>query len=302
MDEFDAVVIGAGPAGLSAALYLARGRRSVLVCDDGAPRNRQVIHSHGFLTRDGVAPAELARLAWADVSAYPSVRRRTGTVVDARKVDGAFVLAWADGTAVRARGVVYAAGMRDLLPPIPGLAETWGVGAFFCPFCHAWELQDEPLGVYGQDAYAAHMPFVARAWTERLTLFADGPFTGPEELRAKLARNGVQIEEARVRGLVLDGRALRAVVVEGGREVLCRGLLIKPPSEPVSDLCARLGAAMNEDGAPVLDRMGQTTVPMLFVAGDATGGLPTLVTALASGAMVGGALANFLAMAEAAAR
>ncbi len=139
---YDAIVVGGGPAGLSAALLLGRSRRSVLVCDGGEARNAASHASHSFLTRDGTPPLELRRIGREQLSTYPAVQLTTAVVVDARAEDGHFVAVLDDGQRVETRTLVLATGVRDELPAIDGLAALWGRGVFHCPYCDGWEVRD----------------------------------------------------------------------------------------------------------------------------------------------------------------
>ncbi len=300
--HYDALIIGGGPAGLAAALMLGRARRRVLLCDAGPPRNAPAHHSHGFLTRDGAPPSELIAKGRADLAAYPGVELRTAEVTGAEAAPDGFVARLADGSSVRARGIVVAAGVRDHLPDTPGFAEMWGTGVFFCPYCHGWELRGETLAVYGQDAYATHMVYLLKAWTDDVVLVPDGPLALDADARTKLARNDIRVREGRVAALEGDDDGLRALRFDDGTRLPCRGLLFKPPTTPRSRVPEQLGAASGPDGMPIVDRQQQTTVPFLFVAGDMGTMPPSLLNAAASGQLAGAGLNNALAFADAEAR
>jgi thioredoxin reductase len=294
---YDAVIVGGGVAGLQCALMMGRARRRVLLCDTGDPRNAPATHAHSFLTRDGTPPRELLRLGRADVSAYPSVELREIAVVDAARSGEGFAVTLAGGEIVGTRGLVVASGLRDELPEIPGFRHLWGTGIFFCPFCHGWELRDEPLAVYGQDLYATHMVYVVKNWTNEVTLVPDGPLQLDGEARAKLARNGITVREGSIAALEGNDHGLQRIVFADGGAIRSRGLLYKPHNTPRSDLPAKLGAEIGPDGRPVIvDRHGQTTVPWLFVAGDLASAVPSLLQATASGELAGAGLSNLLAL------
>jgi thioredoxin reductase len=294
---FDAVIVGGGPAGLQAALMLGRACRRVLVCDTGEPRNAPARHAHGFLTRDGVPPRELLRLARADLAAYPDVELRTVAVTGAVARDGGFTVLLDGGEAVATRGIIVATGVRDIVPE--HFRALWGTGVFHCPFCHGWELRGQPLAVYGQGAYATHMVYVLKAWTDDVVLVADGPLTLDAAAREKLSRNGIAVHEGAVAALEGDDDGLRRIVFADGTSIARRGLLFHAPSVPRSDLPAQLGAAFGPDGLPVVDRSYQTTVPRLYVAGDLAAQPPSLPVAVASGALAGAGLSNALALGDA---
>lgn len=296
--NYDAVVVGGGAAGLQAALMLGRACRRVLVCDTGTPRNAPAAHSHGFLTRDGTPPFELLRLARADLASYPNVELRSVEVTDAVAIGGGFRATLAGGELVDTRGIIVAAGVRDLVPDL--LREQWGKGVFFCPFCHGWEVRGQPLAVLGQDAYATHMVYVLKAWTDDVLLVANGPLVVDDATRAKLAANHIAVHEGVVTRLEGDDDGLRRIHFADGTAVARRALLYKPPTEPRSDLAARLGARFDDMGLPVfVDPTHQTTVPGLYVAGDMGAMPPSLMVAAASGQLAGAGLSNALAFFDA---
>ncbi len=207
--EVDVVIIGGGPAGLSAALNLGRARASVVLVDAGRPRNAATLRSHGFLTRDGVPPLELRKLARAELAAYPNVRVLDRTVVTAllesEGGDGLRFIAALQGRgaatppAVAARSVLVATGLRETLPDIPSLRAYYGMTIFSCAACDAWELQDRPLALIGETPdLAARARLIAR-WTDRLTVFTNGSDAVDTVEEAELAASGIIVERRRDR-------------------------------------------------------------------------------------------------------
>jgi thioredoxin reductase len=155
--EYDVVIAGGGPAGLNAALVLGRVRRQVLVADSGQYRNACAPAMHGFLTRDGADPADLRRIARAELAAYPSVRLADTAVESAAADGGGFEVRLAGGHAAATRRLLLATGLADELPGVEGLAGLWGRGVYHCPYCHGWEVRDQPVAVLGGDDTAAHL-------------------------------------------------------------------------------------------------------------------------------------------------
>jgi thioredoxin reductase len=186
-EAFDAAVIGGSFAGLSAALYLARGRRTVALLDDGLTRNRFAAHAHGFLGHDGRSPDAIRLAGRADVLAYPTVRLIEARATAVEGETGAFRIA-VGGEALRARRVILAHGMRDVLPAIPGLAECWGVSAIQCPYCHGYELSDRPTGILMTGPGLPHQALILRDWSADLTVLTNGHALAPEERDALAAR------------------------------------------------------------------------------------------------------------------
>ena len=294
---FDAIVVGGGPAGLSAALTLGRSRRRVLVAADGPTRNAPAEAAHNVFTRDGTPPAELVRIGVEQLAPY-DVTVRPERAVDAEATDGGVAVTFAGGDRVEARGVVLATGVRDVLPDVPGLAELWGTGVFHCPYCHGWEVGGRPLAAYARGEDALHLVPLLRGWTDDLVLFTDGPSGLSDDDRQRIERNGVAVREERVARLDgADGR-LEAVVLDGGLEVPRAGLFLRPGQELRSDLPHRLGCPLTADGRVAADAVGRTAVPGVFVAGDAGPAMQSVATAAASGTTAGAMLNHDLLAAD----
>lgn len=289
-DQWDCVVVGGSVAGLAAALMLGRARRSTLVVDSGDPVNVTVDHSHGYLTRDGEAPAEILRQGRDEVARY-GVAVRPGRVTAIRRTeDGDGFVVESEGgdgaTAMRARRVVLATGMTIDLPDIPGLAETWGRGTATCPYCHGWEVQDRPIGVLALDAARVeHLATLLRQWSDEVTLYLQGS-EPPERLDA-LAAQGINVERTAVTAIEHDGGAVTGLVLEDGRRPACGGLFLGVAPRPRAELAAALGAELDGDGCPVVDATGLSTVPGLWIVGNAANPMLNLISSAAAGNLAG---------------
>jgi thioredoxin reductase len=293
-DLRDCVVVGGSVAGLSAALMLGRARRSTLVVDAGEPVNRTVDHAHGYLTRDGESPAELLRLGRAEVARY-GVEVRPGRVTAVRRTDpdsgaGAGFVVELDGAGgaavVRARRVVLATGMTIDLPDIPGLAETWGRGTATCPYCHGWEVRDRPLGVLALDsARGEHLATLLRQWSDDVTLYLQG--AEPPEAMDAFAAQGITVEGTSVTAVDHDGGDIAGLVLADGRRVPCGALFLAVAPRPNAELAVELGADLDGDGCPVVDPTGLTSVPGLWVVGNAANPMLNLISSAAAGNLAG---------------
>ena len=289
---FDAIIIGGGPAGLSAALSLGRSRRRVLVATAGPTRNAPADAAHNVFTRDGTPPAELVRIGREQLLPYDVIVREE-SAADAERTDDGFAVTFAGGDRVVSRGVVLATGVRDVLPDVPGLAELWGRGVFHCPYCHGWEVAGRPLAVYAQGLdreRTLHLCRLIRGWSDEVVLFTDGPADLSAEDRARVERSGIAVREERIERLVGSDGDLEAVVLEGGEAVARGGLLVSPNQELRSDLPHRLGCPLTADGRVEARLGGRTAVPGVFVAGDIGPGMQSVVSAMASGALAGAML------------
>lgn len=287
---FDAVVVGGGPAGLSAALALGRARRRVLLAADGPTRNARAKASHNVFTRDGTPPEELVRIGRAQLAPY-DVTVRGERAADAEWMGSGFAVTFAGGGRADARGIVLATGVRDVLPDVPGFDDLWGTGVFHCPYCHGWEVAGRPLAIYAKGETALHLAQLIRGWTDDLVLFTDGPSGLSPDDRARIERNRIVVREEPVERLVGSDGGLESVVLEDGEVVPRAGLFLFPKQELSSDLARRLGCPISEDGRIEAGVAGRTPVPGVFVAGDAGPGQQSVVSAMASG-MLAGAMLN----------
>jgi thioredoxin reductase len=281
---YDVVIVGAGPAGLSAALILGRCRRSVLVFDSGRPRNGPSQALHGFLTRDGIAPLQLRAIAREQLEAYSTVEVRDGEVVDAACVDGRFEVTSRTGERVQARKLLLATGVVDNLPGLEGFADLYGTSVFHCPYCDGFELRDEPMAVYGRGARGRGLALELTAWTRDIVLCTDGDTSLDDEDRGKLARNGIGVREEPIARLEGRDGILEAVVFASGDRLPRRALFFTTGQWQQSDLAERLGCELNDKGTVHTGRHETTHLRGLYVAGDASRAVQWVVVAAAEGA------------------
>jgi len=287
--HIDFAVIGGSYAGMSAALQLARARRNILVVDADQRRNRFVDAagetSHGFLTQDGRPPAEIAADAREQLMNYPHVEWMHGTAEDARVAGNGRLEFRVGHEAISAHRLILATGLRDELPPVPGLAERWGRSIFHCPYCHGYELNAGPIGIIATSPMALHHALMLPDWGSP-TLFLNGAYTPSDEDLAAIARRGTQIEATRIERI--DGHA--DVVLQDGRRLRMNGLFIQPHTLLASPVAEQLGCAL-EDGPTGLfikvDDFKATSVPNVFACGDAARAAGNVTLAVADGAMAG---------------
>ncbi|HEY8657216.1 MAG TPA: NAD(P)/FAD-dependent oxidoreductase [Candidatus Limnocylindria bacterium] len=282
-ESYDAVIVGGGPAGLSAALLLGRCRRRVIVIDSGVPRNRAARASHGLFTRDGASPAALLRRARSELRAYPTVTLRAGTAVRLEGTRGAFQVGCADGTAIAARRVLLATGIIDHVPEIAGLVPLYGTSVHHCPYCDAFEHAGRPLAQYGRGRGGVDAALTLRAWSDDVVLLTDGVPLGPRE-RARCARHGVAVRTASIRRLVGRGGRLERIVFTSGNDLPRSALFFATGQSQRSSLARRAGCDFNAEGAVLTSEHETTSVPGLYVAGDASHGEQKIVVAASEGA------------------
>ena len=277
--------MGAGPAGLSAALMLGRCRRSVLVVDHGRNRNAASHALHGFLTRDGTPPGEFLRLAREELAQYTTVELRSGEVVAAECRSGNFCITLASGEEVHSRKLLLATGVVDNLPGIPGFRELYGRSVFHCPYCDGWEVRDQPLAIYGRGDRGIGVALELTAWSRDLVLCTDGPSEIEAESLERLTRHRIAVREERIVRLEGNGDGiLQRIVFDTGEPLDRRALFFTTGQYQRSDLLLRLGCEFNDKGTVLTGKYETTHLPGLFVAGDASRAVQWVIVAAAEGA------------------
>ncbi|MZD10353.1 FAD-dependent oxidoreductase [Streptomyces sp. SID5785] len=290
--SYDVVVVGGGAAGLSAALILGRSRRSVLVVDAGEPRNAPAAHMQGYPSRDGMPPAEFLAVVRAEVAGYGGVLVRDRVTHAAPDGSGEFDVTLAGGGRVHARRLVVATGLVDELPDVPGLAERWGRDVIHCPYCHGYEVRDQPVGVLYSPAAGIHQALLFSQLSDDVTLFLDGADEDalPDADWQLLAAAGVSVVSGPVAGLVVTDDRLTGVRLAGGRVFARSVLVVAPRMVPRDTLLTALGARTQETPAgpfTAVDATGLTSVPGVWAAGNATGPAEQVVHAAAAGYRAG---------------
>jgi thioredoxin reductase len=282
MTSRDVVVVGGGAAGLSAALVLGRARRRVAVVDAGAPRNAPAAHLHGFVSRDGMPPADLLAAGRDEVESYGgAIIRDTVARIENDGASG-FRVVLGEGRSLSARRLLVATGLRDELPDIPGLRERWARDVLHCPYCHGFEVRDRKLGVLGGSPTAVRYAQVVRQWSDDLVyITAPGTLTAPE--RYGLEARAIRIVEAAAQRLLVDGDRLRGVELDGDRTVPCDALFVPPRFVPNTDLLIGLGCELDREGWPVTDGNGLTSVAGVWVAGNVANPRAQVITAAGEG-------------------
>ncbi|WP_437689140.1 NAD(P)/FAD-dependent oxidoreductase [Sorangium sp. So ce176] len=281
---YDVIIVGGGPAGLSAALILGRCRRRVLVCDSGRYRNHAAHEMHGFLSRDGIAPSELRRIGREQLQPY-GVEIREVTVAEVRREDRRFELTLEGGERLVCRKLLLATGLVDRLPDLPGLAAMYGKSVHHCPYCEGWEVRDQPIGVYGQGCTGISLAVNMKTWSDDVVLFTDGPASVPKAEAQRLERRGVGVREERIARLEGRDGMLERVVFEDGSAVERRALFLKTTLEQGSDLARKLRCKVTDArGVETADKHEETTCEGVFVAGDASKDVLLAIMAAAEGA------------------
>lgn len=278
MMNHDVLIVGGGPAGLSAALVLSRARRTVAVIDAGEPRNAAASRMHGFLSRDGMAPSALL------ASGRDEIARYGATSIDGsvEAIEPGFTVRLASGAVLGARRILIASGLRDELPDIPGVRERWGRDVLHCPYCHGYEVRDQPIGVIGGGSEAVAHAALIRQWSPDVVLFPHRDALDADQ-RELLAARGVRIAVGAIARIVVDGDALQGVQLAGGELVPRTAVFVRPRMVADSGLLVRLGAATDEQGWVRQDAVGRTSVAGVYVAGNAADPRAQVITAAGQG-------------------
>jgi len=290
---FDVIIVGAGPAGLSAALILGRCRRNVLVCDAGHPRNIASRALHGYLTRDGIEPAELLRIGREQLHRYTTVQLRSDEVTNARKVGNRFEITVNDEV-VSSRKLLLATGVVDHLPDIEGLKPLYGRSVFHCPYCDGWELRDQPIAIYGREDRGSGLALELTGWSRDLIVCTDGPATLSADDRKQLAGLNIPVREERIKRLEGADGLLERIVFDNGEALPRRGMFFNTGQDQRCDLAETLGCNLTDRGAVRTGEYERTNVPGLYVAGDASRAVQLAIVAAAEGAEAAFAINNAL--------
>lgn len=288
--DADVVIIGAGPAGLSAALNLVRARRRVILLDSNRPRNSVTLVAHGFLTRDGVTPHELRKLGLAELAAYPGVEHHLGQVESVTHVDGGFEIhasrinASPDRT-LTAPVVLIASGLRETLPALPSMASYYGIGLFSCVECDGYEQSDKRLALIGETDDLMWRALVISHWSRALTVFTNGIGVVTDEQQEVLTVRGVRVERRPIIDILGQDGMVASVLLDDGERVRVEGGFVRPRWDAALDYATTLGLEIDDGGFVSTDGAGRTSVAGVYAAGDSTApGPQQLIVAAGAGA------------------
>jgi thioredoxin reductase len=292
-DPYDVVVIGGGPAGLSAALVLGRCRRRVLVLDAGNPRNIASHGVHGFITREGTLPVELLSMAKEELKSYP-VEVREATVMSVEGCDGAFTATLLDGTHVAGRKVLLATGVVDKLPKVEGVQKFYGKSVHHCPYCDGWEHSNGRIAVYARGKSAVGLALKMKGWSEDIVVVTDGPSRLNAEERARLAKYDVRVVEKKIKRLDGDPPQMKQIIFDDGSCLERTSMFFGTGNTQRSALFQQLGCEVSRKGALKTRDKQRSNIDGVFVAGDAAEDSQYVIIAAAHGARAAMAINNDL--------
>ncbi|MBR0607404.1 NAD(P)/FAD-dependent oxidoreductase [Bacillus safensis] len=282
----DCAIIGGGPAGLSAALVVGRGRKQVIVFDDELPRNRVTQESHGFITNDGMTPFEIRRAGEADLQKYPNIKIKRSRIVDIQKKEERFTLLTHEGDRFEAKKIILATGLQDILPEIEGIHDVYGKTLFSCPFCDGWELKDKALALIAENQRALHMAKLLSNWTKDLIVFTNGHVLAEED-KVLLTAHSIQVIDVPIVSIDHDNGQLRSLQLANGETVEREGGFVASEFRQSAPFAEKLGCQMTKNTGIETDILGRTTVSGVFACGDNLGGPAQLVLAAAAGSQAG---------------
>jgi thioredoxin reductase len=286
---FDVVVIGGGPAGLSAALVLGRCRRRVLVCDAGRPRNAVALEMHGYLSRDGFPPLELLKIGREELARY-GVELRPVTVTDVVVTPAGFDVVLETSERVPTRKVLIATGVRDHLPEIDGLEACYGITVHHCPYCDGWEERDRAIAVIGRGMSAAGLALSLKTWTDRVIVCTNGRARITPKQRAQLEEHAIAVHEQPIARVEHEAGRVRGLAMRDGTELSCEAVFFSAGQSLQCHFPSKLGCELTHKGTVKTDHLGQTRVPGVYVVGDASRDVQFVIVAAAEGAKAGVAI------------
>jgi thioredoxin reductase len=286
-DPVDVLIIGGSIAGLSAAMTLGRSLRKVLVVDRGTPCNSQAPKSYNFVTQDGSPPHDILAKSKAQVLRYPSVAYHEDEVVDIESDQTSFTATTRQGKEICARRIVFATGLKDIMPNIEGFKECWGISILHCPYCHGYESRNEPTLIIANGEAAYHLGTLVHNWTQQITILTDGVSELRNEEAEKMQELGIEIIENEIQEIVHDSGNAREIVFKDHSRIAARYIYASIPFEQQSDLPEKLGCKINKGKHIDVDDEQRTSVERIYAVGDCTAQARAISLAAASGTKAG---------------
>lgn len=285
--HYDAIIIGGSYSGLAAAMALGRALRKVLIIDSGKPCNRQTPHSHNFLTQDGRTPKEIATLAKQQVAMYDTVEFFNGLATNATKTQNGFEIQTSSEDIFTATKLIFATGIKDIMPDIKGFSECWGISVLHCPYCHGYEVRNETTGIFGNGEYGFEFSKLISNWTKDLTLFTNGKSILTAEQTTNLEKHHIKTVEKEIAELEHINGQLQNIVFKDGSKQIVKAVYTRLPFEQHCKLREQLGCELTEDGYIKIDASHKTTVEGIYSSGDNASRMRTVANAVSMGTTTG---------------
>jgi thioredoxin reductase len=287
MELLDVIIIGGGPAGLNAAVVLGRCRRKVLLFDSAQYRNRHSHGMHNYLTRDDILPYDFISISHKEIKKYGIVKLQKKIIHARKNEDGVFVAKDEEGNIYHSRKMLVATGLTDTLPEVEGFKELYGKSIFHCPYCDGWEVRDKRIGVYARNKEGWELALALRGWSDKVTLYTDGKNKVKAYQQEQLTANDITVVTLPIKRVEGKEGKLKKIVFNNGTEVPCDALFFVNGYTQQCNLAETFGCEMSNKGVVKANRMQQTNIPGLYVAGDASRDMHFVVVAAAEGAKAG---------------
>ncbi len=285
--SFDAIIVGGSYSGLAAAMALGRALKKVLVIDSGKPCNAQTPHSHNFLTQDGSAPAEIAQKAKDQVRQYKNVSFFQGIAASGEKTHNGFEIKTADGTLFQAAKLIFATGIKDIMPRIEGFSECWGISVIHCPYCHGYEVRSTRTGILGNGESAYEFSRLISNWTDDLTIYTNGKSTITSQQLVELEKHKIRVVEKEIKKLDHTAGQIHNIVFKDGTKSFLTALYSPRPFQQHCQIPESLGCALTAESYLETDAFQETTVPGIYACGDNASKMRTVANAVATGTNAG---------------
>lgn len=285
--NFDVIIIGGSYAGLSAGMALGRALRNVLIIDSGKPCNLQTPHSHNFITQDGKKPSEISENAKTQVLKYKTVKFHNDLVINAKKAENGFEIFTHKGEKFTAKKLVFATGIKDIMPEIKGFAECWGISVIHCPYCHGYEVKNEKTGILANGNFAYHYAQLVRNLTKDLTIFTNGKANFTSEQIEKFTKHNIQIIEKEIAGLKHENGNVQQIIFKDNSVFELKAIYSRPAFEQHCKIPETLGCELTEQGLIKTDMFHKTTVKDIFACGDNASLLRSVASAVSAGNLAG---------------
>lgn len=287
LEKFDVIIVGGSYSGLAAGMALGRSLKKVLIIDSGKPCNQQTPYSHNFLTQDGKTPKEIAQLGKLQVELYKTVHFVEGLAAGGKKTQNGFQIETDSGESFEAKKLIFATGIRDIMPQIKGFAECWGISVLHCPYCHGYEVRHQKTGILGNGEYGYEFSRLISNWTDDLTLFTNGKSTLSKDETQKLMGKGIKIVESEIAELQHVEGHLKQLVFKDGSVAALKAIYAHIPFEQHCPIPESLGCELTEEGYISVDGQQMTSVEGVYACGDNTTRMRTVSYAVAMGATTG---------------
>ncbi|WP_316928592.1 NAD(P)/FAD-dependent oxidoreductase [Flavobacterium cauense] len=285
--HYDVIIIGGSYSGLAAGMALGRALKTVLIIDSNKPCNRQTPHSHNFLTQDGKKPSEISNIAKTQVLKYGSVSFHSGIVEKGTKLHKSFKIELESKEIFTSDKLIFASGIKDILPNIDGFSECWGISVLHCPYCHGYEVKNQQTGILGNGEYAFEFGKLISNWTNDLTIFTNGASTLTPEQTSKLQNRNIKIVETEIESIEHEKGYVENIVFKNGEKAMVKAIYTRTPFEQNSKIPSELGCEITDEGYLKTDATMKTSVDGVYACGDLISKIRTVANAVSTGTTAG---------------